>query len=152
MNNIKKGDIVVRKSHNRDIIFIVDLIINNKIAILSGLTARLKADSDIDDLEKIDKKVIQKLEDRVDIVTKQKYIPHNRSKIIYTGRILHLDGDKRYSEKSSMYYKKMGLTAIVKNIPESRQVVMANDLINRYKPDIVVVTGHDRNDKIREKL
>lgn len=46
----------------------------------------------------------------------------------------------------------MGLTAIVKNIPESRQVVMANDLITRYKPDIVVVTGHDRNDKIREKL
>ena len=152
MNNIKKGDIVVRKSHNRDIIFIVDLIINNKIAILSGLTARLKADSDIDDLEKVEKKVIQKLGDRVDIVTKQKYIPHNRSKIIYTGRILHLDGDKRYSEKSSMYYKKMGLTAIVKNIPESRQVVMANDLITRYKPDIVVVTGHDRNDKIREKL
>lgn len=101
MNNIKKGDIVVRKSHNRDIIFIVDLIINNKIAILSGITARLKADSDIDDLEKVDKKMIQKLEDRVDIVTKQKYIPHNRSKIIYTGRILHLDGDSCLDNKNS---------------------------------------------------
>ena len=38
------------------------------------------------------------------------------NKIIYTGRILHLDGDKRYSEKSNIYYKKMGLKAIVKNI------------------------------------
>ena len=152
MNNIKKGDIVVRKSHNKDIIFIVDLIINNKIAILSGITARLKADSDIDDLEKIDKKMISKLENRVDIASKQKYIPRNRNKIIYTGRILHLDGDKRYSEKSSMHYKKMGLTAIVKNIPESRQVIMANDLISKYKPDIVVITGHDRNDKIGKKL
>ena len=46
----------------------------------------------------------------------------------------------------------MGLTAIVKNISESKQVVMANELIDRYKPDIVVITGHDRYDKVRKKL
>ena len=67
-------------------------------------------------------------------------------------KLISADGDKRYSEKSSMHYKKMGLTAIVKNIPESRQVIMANDLISKYKPDIVVITGHDRNDKIGKKL
>ena len=63
-----------------------------------------------------------------------------RNKIIYTGRILHLDGDKRYSEKSNMYYKKRGLTAIVRNIPENRQANVANSLIERYHPDILVVT------------
>lgn len=72
--------------------------------------------------------------------------------ITYTGKILHLDGDKRYSEKSKMYYKKMGLNAIVKNIPENRQVNLANDLIEVYKPDIIVITGHDRHDKTRKKL
>lgn len=46
----------------------------------------------------------------------------------------------------------MGLTAIVKNISESKQVVMANELINRYNPDIVVITGHDRYDKVGKKL
>ena len=46
----------------------------------------------------------------------------------------------------------MGLKAIVKNIPERNQVNVANNLIERYNPDIVVITGHDRNDKIRKKL
>ena len=45
---------------------------------------------------------------------------YSRTKeVVYTGKILHLDGDKKYSEKSIMYYKKMGLKAIVKNIPEN---------------------------------
>lgn len=35
--------------------------------------------------------------------------------------ILHLDGDRRYTQKSEKYYKKLGLKAIVKNIPEYRQ-------------------------------
>ena len=39
-----------------------------------------------------------------------------------------------------MYYKKMGLKAIVRNIPESRQVSVVNNLIDRYKPDILVIT------------
>ena len=38
------------------------------------------------------------------------------------------------------------LKAIVKNIPENRQVYLANDLIDKYNPDIVVITGHDRYD------
>ena len=59
---------------------------------------------------------------------------------VRTGRILHLDGDKKYSEKSSIYYKKMGLKAIVRNIPENRQANVVNTLIDQYKPDILVVT------------
>ena len=46
----------------------------------------------------------------------------------------------------------MGLKAVVRNIPESRQVNLANDLIDRYNPDIVVITGHDRYAKVRKKL
>ena len=41
--------------------------------------------------------------------------------IISDAIILHLDGDKRYTQKSEKYYKKLGLRAIVKNIPEYRQ-------------------------------
>lgn len=60
-----------------------------------------------------------------------------------TGKILHLDGDKRYSEKSLRYYNKMGLNAIVKNIPEYRQPSVVYDLLVFYRPDILVITGHD---------
>ena len=55
---IKKGDIVARISYHKDVIFVVDLVIDNKIAILTGITTRLKADSPIEDLELINKKEI----------------------------------------------------------------------------------------------
>ena len=60
-----------------------------------------------------------------------------------TGKILHLDGDRNYSDKSFRYYRKMGLTAIVKNIPEYKQPSMVYNLLSYYKPDILIVTGHD---------
>ena len=60
-----------------------------------------------------------------------------------TGKILHLDGDRKYSEKAYKYYKKMGLNAIVKNISENRQPRVVYKLLERYQPDIVVITGHD---------
>ena len=60
-----------------------------------------------------------------------------------TGKILHLDGDKKYSEKSLKYYKKMGLNAIVKNISENKQPHLVYKLLEIYKPDILVITGHD---------
>ena len=34
----------------------------------------------------------------------------------------------------------MGLNAIVRNIPENRQANSVNTLIERYNPDILVVT------------
>lgn len=146
---IKKGDIVARISYHKDVIFVVDLVIDNKIAILTGVTTRLKADSPIEDLELINKKEIDNIYRNIDEKIDKKVNAKETSKgsflkrsdkIVYTGKILHLDGDRKYSEKSNLYYKKMGLKAIVKNIPESRQVNVANMLIDRYKPDILVVT------------
>ena len=63
------------------------------------------------------------------------------------GIILHLDGDKRYSDKSVKCYKQLNLNAIVRNVPENKQEYVVYDLLNRYKPDVLVITGHDRYDK-----
>lgn len=60
-----------------------------------------------------------------------------------TGKILHLDGDKKYSQKAYMYYKKMGLNSVVKNIPEYKQPEEVYKLLLMYNPDILVITGHD---------
>ena len=60
-----------------------------------------------------------------------------------TGKILHLDGDRKYSDKSRKYYQKMGLNAIVKNIPEYKQPRVVYDLLSYYTPDILIITGHD---------
>ena len=131
---IKKGDIVARISYHKDVIFVVDLVIDNKIAILTGITIRLKADSPVEDLEVINKKEIDNIYRNIDEKIDKKVNTKETSKgsflkrsdkIVYTGKILHLDGDRKYSEKSNLYIKKMGLKAIMKNIPESRQVNVA---------------------------
>ena len=56
---------------------------------------------------------------------------------------MHLDGDKKYSEKSLRYYKRMGLNAVVKNVPEYKQPRVVYRLLEYYRPDILVITGHD---------
>ena len=59
---------------------------------------------------------------------------------VVTGKILQLDGDKTYSTKSYYYYKKLGLNAIVKNIPEYKQPKLVYSLLKIYNPDILVIT------------
>ena len=146
MEKLKKGDVVGRISYGKDIIFKIKRIINlkneKKIAILKGITERIEADSDIEDLYLISKdKVEQELEklDRkiLNRITKEE---NKRAEIAINGKILHLDGDRRYSEKSLRYYQKMGLQAIVKNIPENRQPKMVYNLLMYYNPDILVIT------------
>lgn len=159
MKKIKKGDNVVRISHGKDIIFEVTKIIKlhdgTKIAILKGITERIEVDSDIKDLVIIDKEIAQeklnrfnqKLEKKIaENMKKTKEITILSSRLkneISTGKILHLDGDRKYSEKSLRYYQKMGLKAIVKNIPESKQPKVVYNLLKYYNPDILIITGHD---------
>ena len=157
MSKIKKGDIVGRKSYNKDIIFVVTKIIEEKIAILKGLYERIEADSNIADLEIIKKTELQnylkqlneKINNRANI-----NFPKNRDynyksgllnlkEKLATGRILHLDGDRKYSQKSYMYYKRCGLNSVVKNIPEYKQPSEVYKLLRIYNPDILVITGHD---------
>lgn len=153
MKEIKNGDIVSRKSYNNDIMFIVKKIIKidkqRKIAILKGIVdVRIVADAPVEDLKIVSKeeqiKREQDSEKRIlNIIEKEKEKnkKENRLKeVIHTGRILHLDGDKKYSQKSIMYYKKMGLNAIVRNIPEYKQPKVAYKLLTLYNPDIIVIT------------
>ena len=154
--NIKKGDIVGRKSYGKDIYFIVNQILtttrNHKFAILKGLNIRIEADSPIEDLDIIGKdeiiSSIKKYDSFLEERIKKNRIYESNEKNftrqkIYLGKILHLDGDRRYSDKSAKYYNKAGLNAIVKNVPENRQASIVVPLLKKYNPDILIVTGHD---------
>jgi len=154
MDSVKVGDYVARKSHGKDLVFKVirKIKLSNKkeIAILKGITVRVEADAPVEDLCIIEskeiKKIIKALDNNIlEKIKKDKAVIDNKRKkeIIYTGRILHLDGDKKYSEKSIKYYKKMGLNAVVKNINENKQPQVIYKLLQYYMPDILVITGHD---------
>lgn len=160
MHEIKKGDIVSRNSYGNDIIFSVVRIMKNetRIALLKGIDVRIEADALLTDLQIVSReeqiKREKELEQRIlTMIEKEKKSKDNRRKeIIHTGRILHLDGDRKYSEKSKMYYRKMGLNAVVRNVPEYKQSQVINKLLIIYNPDILVITGHDRNDKKWNKI
>ena len=146
MSSLKKGDIVTRTSYGNDVLFSIERIIElsqaTSIVILKGITIRIKADAPIDDLriatkERI-KENINSLENRIEGRINQ-FLNLERKSIHY-GKILHLDGDKKYSDKSIKYYKKLGLTATVKNIRESKQPLVIGKLLQSYKPDILVIT------------
>ena len=153
MKPIKKGDTVSRKDFNEDIIFEVKRIINlssgKKLAILKGITERIEVDSDVEDLILVSREEVETTLKRIEKNFETKFLKNKREKQsrkipdFKTGRILHLDGDRKYSEKSLRYYRKMGLDAIVKNIPEYRQPKLVYDLLSYYKPDILIITGHD---------
>lgn len=169
MSKFRKGDIVGRNSYNKDVIFEITNIIkssnNKEIYILKGITERIVADSPANDLEIIDKRIVSKKEKLIeDKILKRIQICANYddynvnikrnlfgiiknekrgTKTIYTGKILHLDGDRRYADKSMKYYKSLGLNATVKNIAENKQPKVIINLLDRYNPDILVLTGHD---------
>ncbi len=149
---IKKGDIVGRISYGKDILFYVDRIIKSKggktYCILRGVQYRIEADAEINDLEKIDKEKVNiekrgiesKIKSRLETSAKDVFIKGRKRSQNTSAVILHLDGDRRYTGKSARYYQKLGLNAIVKNIPENRQPQVIGSLIKRYNPDIVVIT------------
>lgn len=148
---IKKGDIVGRISYGKDILFYVDRIIKTKTgkdyAILRGVQFRIEADAEVEDLEKMEKEKVEtsmrgietKIKKRIEKSTKDIFVKKTRNQAT-NALILHLDGDKKYAQKSVKYYNKLGLNAIVKNIAENRQPQMIGNLIKRYEPDIVVIT------------
>ncbi len=164
IENFKIGDIVARNSYNRDIIFKI-VKINNNIADLVGVTVRIAADSSISDLVHIneeektrhvkeqDRKTRLKL-NRCYSGINQKFnirdinIPNNtmysRDKIYKKpGIILHIDGDKEYTGKCKENYEKLGLTAYVYNIPEAEQYKHVYGLLQKIRPNILILTGHD---------
>lgn len=133
----KIGDLVTRKSYNNDLVFRIDDIIDD-VYILSGINIRLCADSYEDDLVKYEKD-IDREEDYIDDSFKLErddyfYLP---------GKILHIDSDDDYLDRCLNYYQKVNIWAkgILKKEYEVPSVIY--DLLEEYKPDIVVITGHD---------
>lgn len=136
--NIKKGDYVSRNSYNNDTIFKV-INISDGIVYLKGVEVRLYADAKIDDLkleENItDEDVIDETEVKEELLRGEYfYLP---------AKILHIDGDEDYLRRCLKFYKRNGIMAIGKKINEKNIFEQVPLLLREYKPDIIIITGHD---------
>ena len=132
------GDLVTRKSYDNDIIFkIID--IKEDIYVLKGVVVRLFADSPSDDLKIYNSNSIDDFSPEID-----GYRSLERDEYFYLpGRILHIDGDNEYLEKCMNFYKKNRIKAygICTDGKDLSNVV--TESLNKYNPDIIVITGHD---------
>lgn len=136
--DINKGDFVTRKSYNNDTLFKV-VNISNGIYYLKGVEVRLYADSDYIDLVKCDEPANEEY-----VGSDRKILDFSKDDYFYLpGKILHIDGDEEYLEKCLKFYKASGVYAIGKKIKEEYIHEQIGTLLNDYKPDIVIITGHD---------
>ena len=139
------GDLVTRKSHNNDTVFKI-INIENEIAILKGVNIRLIADSSISDLVHVDKSLEQDLikDDRSIINRMNDLINLNRDEYFYLpGKILHIDADKDYLDRCMQFYKEMNVLSYGVTLKEKDVASSLNEILERIKPDILVITGHD---------
>lgn len=144
--DIQIGDYVSRNSYNNDTIFKV-IDIKNNIAILKGVDIRLYADSEIEDLVKCeyenkDEEFISSMIMREDL---------DRSEYFYLpAKVLHIDGDKDYLKRCLDFYKKANIYAVGEYINESDLPNAIGRLLKKYKPDILIITGHDSVNKSKD--
>ena len=132
------GDLVTRKSYDNDIVFKI-IEIQDKNFILKGVVVRLFADSHLEDLKIYNSNEIDDFTPEID-----GYRSLERNEYFYLpGRILHIDGDKEYLDKCMNFYKKNRLKAFGIYSDESNLVNSVVNNLNKYKPDILVITGHD---------
>ncbi len=159
------GDIVVRKSYNKDIIFkIIGFNIdedNRKIAIIKGVAFRIIADAYIEDLEilkasdinniLIDRNVESLLYRKVKKAKERekKYVRGSQKSQVNSniygvpGKVLQIDGDKEYLKICLDVYTQLGIPAVGVAISEPNQYKEVRALLEKHNPDILVITGHD---------
>lgn len=131
------GDLVSRNSYKNDVIFKI-LKIENDTVYLKGVEVRLLADAPITDLIIYKEKIDESIE--VDI----KSDDSRSSEFFYLpGKILHLDGDGEYLDRCLKFYKSNNLFAVGKKIKEENMASQLNIMLKKYRPDILVLTGHD---------
>ncbi|OEH92624.1 sporulation peptidase YabG [Bacillus solimangrovi] len=165
--SVQIGDIVGRKSYDCDLLFrVIDMKQKDEetIVMLYGEDVRLVADAFIDDLVVIDereyKKRKQKLQEKEDqsfrlfrkeykvVREKNEYTAssgykHEHAIFQMPGKVLHLDGDPLYLKKCRMLYERLHIPAYGFHMNESEMPEKVEALIDQFRPDILVITGHD---------
>ncbi|MDQ0163423.1 sporulation peptidase YabG [Bacillus alveayuensis] len=174
---IKLGTIVARKSYKCDILFRVVEIKKGKngnlTAILSGQEMRLMADAPYEDLVVVDKQEInsrakiehEKLEQSLFLLKQDHQLSREKqeyySSSAYSfpdelfhipGRVLHIDGDSLYLQKCLALYDKIGVPVYGVYCKEDEMPERVMDLLEKYRPDILVITGHDAYSKHKGKI
>jgi len=147
--DVRENDIVGRKSYGFDTMFRIESITGDT-AHLKGVFFRLTADAPISDLEVISSEDYRRAE-QVEFDQYRSVLPPSIDQMrnaqeddfYISGRILHIDGDEDYLQKSIKLYKYAKVYAQAFAVKESEMKTKVPELVKRLRPNIVVITGHD---------
>lgn len=166
------GDIVARISHQQDILFRIIEIgeVEGKgiQAILRGIDVRLVADAKLCDLVKKSpseisrsrQTFIKQNSDLMRRIFERRANDHSRIFMRGTfsnsgessdesdffelpGVVLHLDGDRDYLDICRTTYNQLSIKATTLMVPERKQPEVVVEHLKNYKPNILILTGHD---------
>ncbi|HOV25183.1 MAG TPA: sporulation peptidase YabG [Pseudobacteroides sp.] len=155
MSDFKVGDIVVRKSYGEDIYFVITEINQNNggnpTYTLRGLFTRIEADSSGTDLLKKNSRLVDETKKKFLQEANQTLAARNLSRKINginrlqgrPGSILHLDSSKEFLDICVNHYKSYEINCQGHTVPESQQPSVVREMLEKYRPDILIVTGHD---------
>jgi spore coat assembly protein len=138
------ASLVVLKSDEKKIIYLIDEIVNQDKVYISGLHYRIRK---IVALEELREATAEEIEQETKKA--QKYflsvtnIKKRTNKNYLLGTVLHIDGDQKYLDKCLQLYKEIGVFANGLTIQENQIHEQIQNLIFKLTPDIVVLTGHD---------
>ncbi|MFJ7640572.1 sporulation peptidase YabG [Peribacillus sp. NPDC097264] len=169
--NVQINDIVGRLSYKCDVLFrVIDIRDNygKREAVLYGEDIRLIADAPFQDLMIIndnERSVRQKSNEALqeqsyrlltqDLELQQQKSGYQSSNgyrysgeyFQIPGRVLHVDGDASYLRKCLDLYQKFGIPVNGVYCNEKEMPQRIGSLLDHYRPDILVVTGHDAYSK-----
>lgn len=159
---LNTGDYVVRQSYNKDILFRITYISPNQMAKLKGVSYRVVADAPINDLVLADgmrftnqeTDTMNKIQQTVEKIVKKR-AEEAKTKghtLMKKGTVLHIDGDAFYLSLCLKYYETLGISVVGEHIPEMEQPKKIRHLLEKYSPDILVLTGHDALNKNYKSL
>lgn len=169
MLDIKVGDVVGRRSYGLDIYFKVMDIVEDEdgrqMAHLNGLDMRLCANGPLSDLVKIEpgqladywRMTMSKNHEAMRRVFTRRHkdreillmrsVPEKEKEELESfdvpGRVLHIDGDDDYLDLCMTTYRQLQIPAEGFNIPENMQAQKVHSLLMEFRPDLLVITGHD---------
>jgi spore coat assembly protein len=141
MGNFKIGDIVYTNTYGSSILFriinIEDHINGKKIFELSGIIHRVSVQSTESDLNYTNDVIIKNYQ-----ITGLSHKDEPK-KIFNRTKILHIDSDKEFANSAKNYYKEIGVLSNIEIVSEYKLPQIIYDLLKKYKPDILAITGHD---------
>ena len=147
----KIGDIVARSSYELDTMFRIERL-DRDIAQLKGVFFRFNADAPISDIELVCDDELRGAKMAEEKKIAEVMPPPNLEKIrnlrqdsnfYISGRILHVDGDDEYLERSAKLYENANVYATTIFVKEPLMAEKVPDLVRQLRPNIVVITGHD---------